>query len=97
MPTTNQASVSIPIAWSQDHPRAKPANVFIVHRSLHDEIVLFFGHVAPLLHGSKEEQIIQAQDLASDSLKVEADPVVVLPLKAARQLSAALIEQLQGR
>lgn len=95
MPASRQVNFEVPVVWSQEHPRPIPANVFIVHRNANDEVLLFFGHVAPVISGSAKEQIAQVQALASEKLKVEVDPVIVLPLKVAQQLSTALNVQLQ--
>ena len=92
--TIENEKVEIPIHWADEYPRPMPANQFMVHKSPYDEILLFLGHVVIPIHGSPKEQLKQANALKETGIIIKTDSVIVLPLKIARQLHAALGTQI---
>lgn len=88
-----ELEIKIPIRWKDEQSNPQSANQFIVQRTPAEEIVITFGHISVPIYGSVEQQKKQAEALSKNGLTVQANTKIVLTLKTARQLQAALGNQ----
>ena len=89
--------LTIPIRWLEDQPPALAANTILVSRSQYDEVIILFGHVAPPVVGTPEEQFGQAKELAKSGMSVKTEAKIVLSMGAARNLQTFLENQIGPR
>lgn len=86
--------VNIPTLWDDvDLPPPSPANQFVV-MIRPGEVTLTFGFAAPLLVGTREQQIKQAQKLATTGMKPTLVTRLVVSEVIAQQLHTVLGQQL---
>ena len=86
--------VNIPTLWDDvDLPPPSPANQFVV-MARPGEVMLTFGFAAPMLAGTPEQQIEQAQKLATTGLKPALVTRLVVNEVIAQQLHTVLGQQL---
>lgn len=88
--------LDIPIKWAQEGPSPLAANVVHLHYTPFQEVILTFGHVSPVLHGSPEEQDRQAENALNEGgFTIRTNARLALPLKTARNLSRYLQQLLK--
>ena len=96
MDQPKQEEFNVEVRWEDERPDPRPANQSVVHKTPAGEIILTFGFISPPVFASSAEQKKkQIEELTKSGITVKVCGTVVLTLKTAEQLYAALGQQLE--
>ena len=96
MDQPKQEEFNVQIRWGDERTDPRPANQFVVHNTPAGEVILTFGFISPpLLASSEEQKKKELEELTKSGITAKVCGTIVLPLKTAKQLHAALGQQLE--